>query len=406
MGGNGACRSHSADMTLHSGPRLAILHRERRSDSHVPSSCTESILQNLGAHSAFADAVLGDLAEQRANLATEHGAAAAQWWYVREALRSAPHLLWNAVLHGGPHGRARVAAMVSTVALVATVALTMVLVSNGPPARLVIGTANANADLILNSRRPMQVSTMVFDAAGHALPSTGVRYRWASGAPVAVTPAGIVTCTQPGDASIRASLGAVATTALLRCRPVRDVRTPNVLNLLVGGPSQDVPFEALGPDGRRVTLLAGAMSVSDSTVVTLLGQRLRARAAGTTWVTTHLGDGESATRVHTYERASSPEAIRGGQHLAVPVRLAGGEMHQWRLPAASGRYFVTMLPDRADHAMPHVAIMGANCEQWYDAHGFLCAAPRGATLFVYVPQSAGPALPLSGTLAVWREPWP
>lgn len=393
-------------MTLRRAPRLAMLPRARRDGSNVPSSCTERILENLGAHSTFAESVLGDLAEQRAQLATVHGAAAAQWWYVREALRSVPHLLWNAVLHGGLHGRARIAAMLSSVVLVAAVALTTVVVSNGPPARLVIGSADTNAALIVNSRRPMQVSTMVFDAAGHALASSGVRYQWASGAPVEVTPVGIVTCTQPGDASIRASLGAVATTALLRCRPVRDVRTPNVLNLVVGGPAQDVPFEALGPDSRPVMLLAGALSVGDSTIVTLEGQRIRARAPGMTWVTTHIGDGKSETRVYTYERASSPEAIRPGQNLAVPVRLAGGEMHQWRLPAASGRYFITVLPDRTDHAMPHVAIMGANCERWYDAHGFLCAAPLGATLFVYVPRSAGPALPLSGTLAVWRELWP
>ncbi len=387
-------------------PRMAILHRERRNVARVPSSCTERILQNLGAHPAFADSVLGDLAEERAQVATLHGAAAAQWWYVREALRSAPHLLWNAVQYGGPLGRARGAAMLLAVTLVPTVVLATYRLSDGPPARLVIGTGDASADLIVNSRRPMQVSSMVFDAAGHALPPTGVRYRWASGAPVEVTPAGIVTCTRPGDASIRASLGAVATTALLRCRPVRDVRAPNVLNLVVGDPSQDVPFEALGPDGRPVKLLAGAMSVGDSSIVTLEGQRIRARVAGQTWVTTQIGDGQWDTSVHGYERASSPEAIRRGQHLAVPLRLAGGEMHRWRLPASRALYRVTMVPDPAEHSMPHVAIVGANCEPWFDAHSFLCAAPRGASVFAYVPPSAGPALPLSGTLAVWREPWP
>ena len=391
-------------MTRGGAPRLAILRRERRTGGSVLSSWTEHVLQNLGAPPVFAESVLGDLVEERAQLATVHGAAAAQRWYVREAVRSAPYLLWNAVQYGGPRGRARVAALLAAVALVPAVVLATYLLSDGPPARLVTG--DANADLIVNSRRPTRVSTMVFDAAGHALPSTGVRYRWASGTPVEVTPAGIVTCTQSGDASIRASLGAVATTALLRCRPVRHVRAPEVLNLVVGGPSQDVPFEALGPDGHPVTLLAGAMSIGDSTIVTLEGQRIRARAAGMTWVTTHLGDGESATRVYSYERASNPEAIRGGQHLAVPVRLASGEVNQWRLPAASGRYIVTMVRDRAEHSMPHVAIMGANCEPGFGAHSFLCAAPRGAAVFVYVPRSADPALASSGMLAVWREPWP
>ncbi|MEP6622440.1 MAG: hypothetical protein ABJE47_24160 [bacterium] len=247
---------------------------------------------------------------------------------------------------------------------------------------------------------------MVLDAAGHALAPTGVRYRWASGAPVAVTREGIVTCTQPGDASIRASLGAVATTARLRCRPVRDVRGPRVLNLVVGGPSQDVPFEALDPDGRPVTSLAGAMSVGDSTIVKLEGHRIRARVAGTTWVKMEIGDGEWDTPVHSYERAPSPEGIRVGQRLAIPVRLAGGEMNRWRLPASSGLYRVTMVRNWMERSTARVALVGANCVAWFDAHSFLCAAPRGASVFVYVPLSADSAPPFSGTLAVWRDQWP
>ena len=385
-------------------PRMAILHTERRSGACVPSSGTERVLQNLGAHPAFTDSVLGDLAEERAIRATVHGAVAARSWYVREALRSAPYLLWNAVRYGGPHGRARVAAMIAAVDLGATVALTPFLLSDGPPARLVIGIGGTNAGLIVNSGLPTQISTMVFDAAGRALQSTGVQYRWASGAPVEVTAAGIVTCTQAGDAFIRASLGTVSTTARLRCRPVREVSVPNVLNLIVGGPAQDVPFEALGPDGRLVTELTGAMSVGDSTIIALEGQRIRPRVAGTTTVTTQIGDGEWDTFVHIYERASSPEAIRRGQHLAVPVRLADGEMRQWRLPASSALYFVTIIPDRAERPLPHVAISGANCVSWFDARSFQCAAPHGASVFVYVPPSAEPTLPLSGMLAVWREP--
>lgn len=405
MGGSGKPHSDSARMSGRGMPRIAIF-RERRTAGSVLSDLTERTLQNLGAHPTFTDAVLGDLAEERANIAGVHGVVAAQWWYVREAIESAPHLVWNAVIHGGTRGRARVAALLSALALLITFALTTVRPGDGPPARLVIGAGDANAELIVNSRRRMRVPTTVFDAAGHTLPSADVQYHWASGAAVDVTPAGIVRCTQPGDASIRASLGDVATTALLRCRPVREVRAPDVLNLVVGGPSEDVPFEAVGPDGRPVTLLAGAMSVGDSSIAVLDGQRVRARAPGTTWLTTHLGDGESATRIHSYERVFTLEAIRGGQHLAVPVHLAAGEMHQWRLPAASGRYFVTMIADGTALAMPHFAIVGANCERWFDARSFQCAAPRGAELFAYAPPSTDPTSSLRGTLAVWNEPSP
>ena len=385
-------------------PRLAILSSAGRKVSGLPSSRTERMLQTLGANPAFADVVLGDLAEERVERATLQGAVAAQRWYVGESLRSAPFLVWNAVQYGGLRGRARVAAMLLAIAVVPVLAFAANRLSNGPPARLVIG--DSTADLVVNSRRPKQVSTMVLDAAGHALAPAGVRYRWVAGAPVAITRTGIVTCTEPGDASIRVSLGAVATTAQLRCRPVRDVRGPYLLNLVVGGPSQDVPVEAVGPDGHPVTLLAGAMSVADSTIVRLEGKRISARVAGTTWVKTQIGDGEWDMSVHSYERASSLEVIRVGQHLAVPVRLAGGEVNRWRLPASSGRYGMTMVPNRAERSTARIAIVGANCEPWFDAHSFLCAAPRGASVFVYVPPSADPAPPVSGTLAVWREPWP
>lgn len=390
-------------MTGRDAPRLGRLHWERGTKSNV-FSWTERILQNLGAHLEFTDSILGDLAEQRANLAIVHGAAAAQRWYVREAWRSAPHLLWNAVQYGGPLGRARVAAILAVVALAPVAIVAASRFSDGPPARLVIGTPGTTGDLIMNSREPARVATMVFDADGHTLPSTGVRYRWISGTPAKVTPGGIVTCTHAGDASVRVSLGAVATTALLRCRPVRDVRAPDVMTLVVGDPAQRVAVEAFDPNGRPVTLLAGAISAGDTTIVRLDGQRVRARAAGTTWVTIRIGDGASDTRVHAYERATSPEAIRRGQHLAVPVRLSAGTMHQWRLPASSELYFITMIPDRPGDLMPRIAIAGANCEPWLDARSFQCAAPRGATVFTYTAASSEPARSSIGTLAVWREP--
>ncbi|MDQ2665819.1 MAG: hypothetical protein M3Z05_07395 [Gemmatimonadota bacterium] len=393
-------------MSGNRAPQLTIPHRGRRNAARSPSSGTEHILQNLGAHPNFADSALGDLAEERAHVASLHGAAAAQWWYLREALRSSPHFLWNAVLYGGLLGRARVAAILLAVAAIPTVVFATYRLSDGPPARLVIGTGDSTADVVVNSRRPMKVSTMVLDAAGHILAPTGVQYQWASGAPMAVTPAGVITCAQPGDASIRVSLGTVATTARLRCRPVRDVRGPNVLNLVVGTPSQDVPFEALDPNGRPVTLLAGVMSVGDSTIVRLEGQRISARAAGATWVRTQIGDVEWDTSVHSYARASSLEGIRVGQHLAVPLRLASGEVNGWRLPASRGRYRVAMVPNRAERSPARVAIVGANCEPWFDAHSFLCAAPRGASVFAYVPPASESAPHVSGTLVVWREPWP
>lgn len=282
----------------------------------------------------------------------------------------------------------------------AAVALLFVSACKGPPARLVAGVSDT---VIVNNQRPIQLPIRVLDAAGHVLPDTGVRYQWTSGVPVTVSATGVATCTQPGDATVRASLGPVSTHLLLRCRPVSEVRALRMMNLVVGGSPQGLPFEAVGVDGRPVTLLTGRVTVQDSTIATVEKLRIRGRAPGSTALDMRIGDRLAHASVHVYERVSTPEGIRPGQHLAVPVRLAGGEMRRWRISAAPEVYFLTMLPDRDEQQMPGLAIVGANCEPWLDAQSYFCLAQHDAAVFVYHPQQADSAQELSGTLAVWRQ---
>lgn len=275
--------------------------------------------------------------------------------------------------------------------------------AKGPPARLVAGVSDT---VVVNNERPVQLPIQVLDAAGHMLPDTGVRYQWTSGVPVSVSATGVATCTQPGDATVRASLGALATRLVLRCRPVREVRAMRMVNLVVGGPAQELPFEAVGVDGRPVTLLTGRVTVLDSTVATVEGLRIRARAPGETTMDMHVGDRQAHASVHVYERVATPERIRPGQHMAVPVDLAGGEVRRWRLPAAPELYFLAMLPNRGTQSMPRLAIVDANCVPGLDAHSYFCLARHDASVFVYHPQRADSAQTLSGTLAVWRQERP
>jgi hypothetical protein len=282
----------------------------------------------------------------------------------------------------------------------AAVAFLFVSACKGPPARLVVGMSDT---VVVNSQRPVQLPIQVLDAAAHVLPDTGVRYQRTSGVPVTVSATGVATCTQPGDATVRASLGPLSTHLLLRCRPVREVRALRMMNLVVGGPAQELPFEAVGVDGRPVTLLTGRVTVWDSTIATVEDLRIRGRAPGSTALDMRIGDRLAHASVHVYERASTPEGIHPGQHVAVPVRLSGGEMRRWRISAAPELYFLAMLPDRDEHQMPRLAIVGANCEPWLGAHSYFCLAQHDATVFVYHPQQAGSAQELSGTLAVWRQ---
>jgi hypothetical protein len=243
----------------------------------------------------------------------------------------------------------------------------------------------------------------VLDAAGHRLEKTGVQYRWTGGKSVPVSATGVVQCTETGDATIRATLGALASNVLVRCRPVRDVRATRMLNLVVGARAVELPFEAMGMDSQSVTMLTGRITLEDSTIVALEGQRVRALAPGSTGLTMRVGDRSAYTSVHTYVRVATLERILPGQHVAVSVRLAGGEMRRWRIPAAPELYFFSMLPDRDEQSMPRLAIVGASCSPGLDAHSYFCLARNDASVIVYHPQQIDPAKTLSGTLAVWRQ---
>jgi hypothetical protein len=270
-----------------------------------------------------------------------------------------------------------------------------------PPARLVVGIADT---VVVNNVRPVRVPMQVLDAAGRVLPDTGVRYEWMSGLPIPVSNRGVVKCTQAGDAAVRASLGMLATSIVVRCRPVHKIRGGGELDLVVGDPPQDLLFAAVDASGRPVTPLATVISVSDSTVLALQGRRIRARASGLAHVDVYIGDEWTSYGVHVYERSPTLEGIRRGQHLAVPVRLAGGEMRRWELPGSPPLYHIVMLPDRDAHRTPRLAIEDANCQGDSLSQSYSCFALPDASVIVYHPPQTDPRRLWTGALAVWRYP--
>ncbi len=271
----------------------------------------------------------------------------------------------------------------------------------GRPAHLVAGIADT---IVVNNVVPVQLPMHVFDAAGHALPHTGVRFQWTSGAPVPVSSRGVVTCTHAGDATLRASLGPLVTPVVLRCRPVRDVLGGGPLHLMIGDSAEVLSFAPVDSAGRPVALFTVGISY-DSTIVRLEGWRIRARASGQTSVDIYIGDGWAHWWVSVYERASTVEGIRPGQGLAVPVRLAGGEMHSLQLPPSPPTYSVTMLPDRDSLRVPRLAMVGANCDRGFmiGQRSYWCFALPGASAVAYHPRADHPKEEWSGTIAVFRE---
>jgi hypothetical protein len=61
----------------------------------IPPRVTEVLLQSLGAHAAFREPLLGDMAEEFTMRARRDGPASARRWYHREAMRAVPHLLYD-----------------------------------------------------------------------------------------------------------------------------------------------------------------------------------------------------------------------------------------------------------------------------------------------------------------------
>lgn len=292
----------------------------------------------------------------------------------------------------------RITKFVLTCVVVTTVAC------KGPPARIVGGIADT---VVVNALRPVQLPIRLLDRKGHLLDSSGVRYSWAGGATISVSANGVVTCTQSGDATVRASLGAISARLLVRCRPVTEVHGLYTMSLVVGNPPEELPFEALGVDGQPISPLAAQVTIGDSTVATLEGQRVRARAPGETGVTIRVGDREGFVPVHAFEIALTPEGMRPGQHVAVKVRLSGNEMRKWRLSASPELYYVEMLADSHVHETPSLAIVGANCApERLRENSYFCVAQHDASVMVYHPQRVDPTQELAGTLLVWRQERP
>jgi hypothetical protein len=386
-------------------PSRADYRLQRRGQGeHV--SKTERLLCALGADPGFVQALLGDLAEERAARSADHGARSARCWYVREALRSSPYLVASAARGASWRRRATALLCLGVLAFAVTFAVRRILANGGAPAQL-LANGGGGDGAVINNVRPVRLSTQVLDSAGHVLPDTGVRYRWLSGTPLGVTSRGVATCTQAGDAVVGASLGQLSTQLVLMCRPVHRVNASAEVNLVVGD-SAGVPFLAYDAKGSIVSLLRGELSVEDSSVATLAvaaddTRFVRARAPGFTILDVHIGDRIASAGVHVYERASSLEGIRPGQSLAVPVELRGGDMREWHLPAGRETYNVTMLANGEPLHPPRLAIAGANCVQ-HGTASFMCVALQGASLFVFHAREGDQTRAAGGTLLVWRHP--
>jgi hypothetical protein len=309
---------------------------------------TERALLAVGGERPFITDLLGDLSEEYTYRAEHDGVRAARFWYVREMLRSTPHLVWNAIRYGTPAARGRLAASILAVAVTFSVLTVAWLTRNGPPVSLLVGGGIESDGIIVNNLGPVQLSMRVLDAAGHRLERTDVRYQRVSGVPIPVSARGVTTCTRRGDAIVRASLARLHRDFVIHCEPVQKIRDAGWGNFVVGDPASIFTVDAIGLDGQQVTRIAARLRVEDSTIATLDSSgRLRPLRSGETWIDIEIGDRRAGAFVAVYEPVSTFEGLRPDQRLVVaPIRLARGASIRWPLP--TGVFFLTFSADSSE----------------------------------------------------------
>ena len=309
---------------------------------------TERALLALGGDPAFITDLLGDLSEEYTYRAAHDGVYAARLWYIREVVRSTPHLVWNAMRHGTPSARARLAAWILAVVATFSVLTFAWLTRNGPPASLLVGGGVGSDGIVVNNLGPVQLSMRVLDARGHRLERTGVRYQRISGSPIQVSTRGVIKCTRPGDAIVRASLAPLHRDFVIHCEPVRTIRGAGWGNFVVGQPPGTLTVNAIGLDGQPVTRIAARLRVEDSTIATLDSSgRLRPLRSGQTWIDIEIGDRRAGDFVTVYEPVRTFEGLRPDQHWVVaPIRITRGASIRWPLP--TGVFFLTFSADSSE----------------------------------------------------------
>jgi hypothetical protein len=318
-----------------------------------PATRIDGTLIALGIDARVVNSVLGDLAEELAERSERDGFAKARLWWIRETIRSLPHLARHGIMYSH---RSRIVFAAAT-ALFATAASVAARVHVGPPTQIVLDGPTLAGALVLNDTRNAQIPARIVDDRGHTLHSRRLHYELLSGEGIAVSPTGAVVCTSNTDAVVSASVESIVTSIPVACRIVRELHAPRWLTLIAGAGARALPFGAIGTDDEPVHQVRGAMRVDDSTIATVLGARVRPIREGETTIEVEVAGHTARTRVFVHamvEHLTDPTPNQ--RFVAVPVHVAPGSVQRFAVPV--GAFWLTYVPQREGTPAPMIVADG------------------------------------------------
>lgn len=284
---------------------------------------------------------------------------------------------------------------------------------SGSPLRLAVVTGTSDT-IVLNGQRATPLPVRAVDARGRAASVAAISYEIESGLQVPLSSDGQVTCVRAGDLVVRASMASANTRLIVRCRPVEHVRIPGPIQFILGdsvlGRPREVPVEAYDRDGRVVALVAGSLGIMNREIASLARLTMTPHQPGATLAWANVGEREARIGVHVYQRVDALDALDTvtsippkRRLIAVPLRLAAGELLRQRLPP--GSWMLTMLPEDDDSpTRVHLRVEGAMCSPVLTPRRLLCGSRVGATVVIYRPPASADVPPARGDLLVrWMD---
>jgi hypothetical protein len=226
---------------------------------------------------------------------------------------------------------------------------------------------------------------------------------------VRLSASGSVTCVRRADAEVQVSLGALSTRFALRCRPIKGFHFVygDGRPMVVGGAPRELQFVAVGVDDMPERMLAGTVTILDSSVATLRRLTVSPRAPGETMVQLDLGECLWYIGVVVHRAVPSPSAIHSEHDIFLisPLRLVDGERRGWRLPR--GEYRVGLLTQAGVDSKLELGTTRMNCAPWITGgQNYHCIALEGASIDVRNPRRAGAGGELYGELFALRMDLP